>query len=463
MSTNQGIVLNRMYVGDYLASNLGHEVINLYQADNGGNYIYLNSTGDFVKAHQGQVSDMLFVKYYGIGEVEVIGMARGLHDVYDASCKFANKYEGINEEVFADQQRFVKNEGGISYGGVSIFDIFGEAGQQSVFITYKADKVYIPREGKRLFIRFHSDKPVVYPMHDASDIVVMLGGYQQAKASLKQYIYPEGTYSGDLTKQNVAEKREDYLKIRTTLIDDNSLWEESNNKVDEEELSEVSQRKVSLFDICQIQNDENKFSNALSYFMLRPEYRHLWRGFFAGFGIELGEGYTIAREEASKIEDTKVNPTKYPSGGRIDLMVRTSDSLVVIENKIKSDINSVEEDGEGKQLRRYYNYANWLATKKESADYGKQRHFVILTPKYNIPMVEDKEMASTYKVITYAHIYNYLTLYKHQFEIDVNFVAFYEAMYRHTLDNVNDYLYHEMQDKFFRRIKDLSKSIKSKS
>ena len=457
MSNNQGIVLNRMYVGDYLASNLGHEVINLYQADNGGNYIYLNSTGDFVKAHQGQVSDMLFVKYYGIGEVEVIGMARGLHDVYDASRKFANKYEGINEEVFADQQRYVKNEGGISYGGVSIFDIFGEAGQQSVFITYKADKVYIPREGKRLFIRFHSDKSVVYTLHEASDIVVMLGGYQQAKASLRQYVYPEGTYSGDLAKQNVAEKREDYLKIRTTLINDSSLWEESNNKVDEEELSEVSQRKVSLFDICQIQNDENKLSNALAYFMLRPEYRRLWRNFFADFGIELGEGYTIAREEASKIEDSKVNPTKYPSGGRIDLMVRTSDSLVVIENKIKSDINSVEEDGEGKQLRRYYNYANWLATKKESADYGKQRHFIILTPKYNIPTVEDKEMASTYQVITYAHVYDYLTRHKHQFDADTNFVAFYEAMYRHTLDNVNDYLYYEMQEKFFRRIKDMSK------
>lgn len=451
----QGIVLNRMYVGDYLASNLGHEVINLYQADNGGNYIYLNSTGDFVKAHQGQVSHMLFVKYYGIGEVEVIGMAEGLHDVYDASRKFANKYEGINEEVFADQQRFVKHEGGITYGGVSIFDIFGEAGQQSVFITYKADKVYIPREGKRLFIRFHSDKPVAYPVHEASDIVVMLGGYQQAKASLKQYVYPEGTYSDDLTKQNVAEKRDDYLKIRTMLVDDSSLWKESNNKVDEEELSKVSERKVSLFDICQIQNDENKFSNALAYFMLRPEYRRLWRDFFAGFGIELGESYTIAREEASKIEDTKVNPTKYPSGGRIDLIVRTSNSLVVIENKIKSDINSVEEDGEGKQLRRYYNYANWLAAKRESSDYGKQRHFVILTPKYNIPTVKDQEMASTYQVITYAHVYAHLTKHKHVFATDANFVAFYEAMYRHSLDNVNDYLYYEMQEKFFRRIKEM--------
>ena len=44
-----GIVLNRMYVGGYLELNIGHEVINLYQADNGRNYIYLNSTGDFDK------------------------------------------------------------------------------------------------------------------------------------------------------------------------------------------------------------------------------------------------------------------------------------------------------------------------------------------------------------------------------------------------------------------------------
>ena len=34
-----GIVINRMYVGDYLSSNLGHEVINMYTADNGKHYL----------------------------------------------------------------------------------------------------------------------------------------------------------------------------------------------------------------------------------------------------------------------------------------------------------------------------------------------------------------------------------------------------------------------------------------
>ena len=447
------IVLNRMYVGDYLASNLGHEIINLFQADNGGNYIYLNSTGDFVKAHRGKVGYMLFVKYHGIGEVEVIGMATGLNDVYCADRQFADKYKGVNKEIFARQQQFVNDEGGVSYGGVSIFDIFGEAGQQSVFITYKAGKVYVPQKDKRLFIRFHMADAGRYPAHDEGDVVVALTGYQQAKASLKQYIYPEGTYAGDLAKQNVEAKREDYSRIFNTLVNDPTLWQESNNRVDTDELESVNERKVSLFDICRIQNDENKFSNALAYFM--QQYPALWHGFFARYGVSLGEGFTVAREEMSKIEDSKYNHKKYPSGGRIDLMIRTANELVVIENKIKSDINSIDEDCEGKQLRRYYNYAVWLSKNKECADYGKVPRFFILTPKYNIPVIEDAEMRELYTIVTYADVYEYLTEKRSEFAGDSNFVAFYEAMYRHTHNNVNGYLYHEMQETFFRRIKEL--------
>ena len=32
------IILNRMYVGDYLGENIGHEVINLINPDNGDKY-----------------------------------------------------------------------------------------------------------------------------------------------------------------------------------------------------------------------------------------------------------------------------------------------------------------------------------------------------------------------------------------------------------------------------------------
>lgn len=425
-----GIVLNRMYVGDYIVSNLGHEVINLYQADNGEHYIYLNSTGDFVKTHQGRIGYMLFVKYYGKGEVEVIGKAEGLEDVYAS-----------NPEIKQKQIDFIRSEGGITYGGASILDIFKGSEQQNVFITYKAQKVYESRSDRRIFIRFYNENSESCTCrHEPGDVVISLEGYRQAKASLKQYIYQDGTYKGDLSRSNVEEKKRDYRKIFDTLICDSALWVESHNRFDYEELNISSQRRVSLFDICQIQNDENKFSNALAYFMERTEYFPLWRDFFRRFGIELTEGFTVSREESCT------------NGGRIDLLVRAQDDLVVIENKIKSDINSIEEDGEGKQLRRYFDYANCRVSQSDCPYFGKTIHYVILTPKYNIPVIEDEQMRDVYKVVTYADLYDYLKENFSVFKHDINFVSFYDAMHRHTHDNVNDYLFYEMQDKFIRRI-----------
>ena len=46
------IVINRMYVGDYLNSNLGHEVINMFTADDGKHYLYLNAYGSFASQWQ---------------------------------------------------------------------------------------------------------------------------------------------------------------------------------------------------------------------------------------------------------------------------------------------------------------------------------------------------------------------------------------------------------------------------
>jgi hypothetical protein len=38
--------------------------------------------------------------------------------------------------------------------------------------------------------------------------------------------------------------------------------------------------------------------------------------------------------------------------------------------------------------------------------------------------------------------------------MDRNFVDFHDAMFRHTHNNVNDYLYYEMMEKFAQRIKE---------
>jgi hypothetical protein len=237
------------------------------------------------------------------------------------------------------------------------------------------------------------------------------------------------------------------------LFNDSSIWEdEVVDIVDTAKLSVESQRKVSIFDICQIQNDENRFSNALAYFMERPEYYELWKVFFAQYGINLKKNFTIAREESAKIEDEKWNHKEKPNGGRVDLLIRDEENIIVIENKIKSDINTIATDGDDStQLNRYVNYVDWLVQTKY--EHQPNCYFTILTPAYNIPTISDHAMKVMYKIITYADLYNFLKEHLFIFYNDTNFVAFFEAMKRHTYKNVNDYLYGEMQDKFYRRIR----------
>ena len=429
----KAIVLNRMYVGDYLSTNLGHEVINMFQADNGGHYLYLNAYGNFGKDHSGQIGYMLLVKYHTEGMFEVIGKAEGLMDVEGADATLKQDYKAVNPSISKAQTEYIEKEN-ITYGGVPIRKIFNDAEQQNIFITYKAARLFKPN--RKVFIGYGVEADVV------------LTGYKQAKTSLKTYIYPKGTFAGDQKKEKIEEKINDYKKL-LGLIEQEGLWVESNERINND-LLKIKSREVSIFDICQIQNDENRFSYALAYFMTQPQYKKLWQNFFKQYRVELGDNYTVAREESAKIEDKNWNHKDKPNGGRIDLLIRDDNNIIVIENKIKSDINSIEGDNEGEQLERYYNYISW-STQKDKPDEGKNPHFMILTPNYNQPHIKSKDMEELYQVITYGELYTYLDG-KDEVKNDHNFKAFFEAMHRHTHENVNDYLYYDMLEKFVRRI-----------
>lgn len=433
---NEGkaIVLNRMYVGDYLSTNLGHEVINMFQADNGNHYLYLNAYGNFGKSHFGQIGYMLLVKYHAEGMFEVIGKAEGLMDVEGADATLKQDYKAVNPSISKAQTEYIEKEN-ITYGGVSIHKIFNDAEQQNIFITYKADRLFKPN--RRIFIGYGVEADVV------------LTGYKQAKTSLKTYVYPEGTFVGDQKREKIEEKKLDYKKLYD-LIEQDNLWIESKECINDD-LLKIKSREVSIFDICQIQNDENRFSYALAYFMTQPQYKKLWQNFFKQYGIKLGDNYTVTREESAKIEDNDWDHATKSSGGRIDLLIRDEKNIIVIENKIKSDINSIEGDSEGEQLGRYYNYVSW-STQVGKPDEGREPRFLILTPNYNPPHIKSKDMKKLYQVITYGDLYTYLDG-KDEVKNDLNFKAFFEAMHRHTHENVNDYLYYDMLEKFVRRIK----------
>ena len=423
--------------GEYLHTNLGHEIINFFQADNDNHYLYLNATGNFAKEHKNKIGHMLFVKYYDKGIVEVIGMATGLEDIPGANMplKRDKKFKEVDKNIWKHQIDFINNEE-VCYGGKSILDIFSGAEQQSIFITYKAEKVYRIKSSHRIFICFSSvNSDANLPI---GGIVIKLSEINQAKTSLKQYIYPSNS-------------EKDYEALKK-LIDDEYLWE-SVGKVDLDQYK-ASRQMISLFDICQIQNNENCFSNALAYFMMQPQYYELWVEFFEKFKIDeefkinLDKDFSVEREASAKIEEdhNEEDHNTKPSGGRIDLLIRDGKNIIVIENKIKSDINSVAKDKfDCNQLDRYVNYIDWLKSENE------QGHFILLTPNYNVPTLKE-EMRKIYKIVTYGKVYDFLSKYKHKFENDSNFVAFFNAIKRHTFETENEYYFQEMMEKFYRRL-----------
>lgn len=429
----KGIVINRMYAGSYLANNLGHEVINMFQADNGKHYLYLNPTGQ-LSNNAKKCDNMLLVRYVGNRTVEILAKAQNLKPVPGADLYVPNIYEQ-NKALFCSQCKYITKEG-ITYAGVSLLDIFKDAEQQNIFVSYEvSDKDFFVPADRRIFIRFKDAKTVSSEGEDnvvqaqvPDGLTIEFTDYNFNPHLKPQYIFPSS--SGD--------KRSDYEALEK-IINDTSLWKLSNEKV--KIYGDMPCCKDSLFDICSIQYDENCFSNALSYFMRK--YRSLWRKFFkCAIGVDLGQDFTVVREADATIIGNK------NTGGRIDILLRGGNAMVIIENKIKSDINKLDGDADlnQTQLDRYWNYGKDIVSRNS----GIVLKAILLVPDYNVPKIPHPN----FLIIKYSQVCDFLRNRKEVFR-DPDFHALYCAMLRHSHEYVSDMLYADMKCKFFKRIKDL--------
>lgn len=180
---NLDIVINRMYAGDYLSNNLGHEVINLFTADNGNHYLYLNAKGNFDKKRH--IGYMLLVKYAGNHKVEVLAMAKNLEMASGADASLPQKLSEEKKEIFDKQREFILKED-IKYGGVPLLNIFNGAEQQNIFVTFKVGAGSFFKPVKRMFISYKNSDNGCVPAK--GDIEINLADTNFASTSLKQYI-----------------------------------------------------------------------------------------------------------------------------------------------------------------------------------------------------------------------------------------------------------------------------------
>lgn len=429
------IILNRLFAGSFLDDNIGHEIVNLYKDDGGRNLVYVQPYGTYQRVHHGKITHVMMVRAIpGKGAVEVLGLASGLHELYDPSLQPALLWKNHQEFLMAQN---------VLYGGVSILDIFSRHRSdesitvQPVFATFLADTVKRPRIP--VYIVYRNGAAIE---GNPSAINIFLCNTNQPRCSLKQYFNNQS---------------EDYHLIED-LINSEDLW-----TIDTQTLSLSdgdSHKPVDTFwSICSVEDYELAWSSAIAYFM--KKYPELVVEFARERLGVITNPFSIVERETDNI----------------DILLENEDTVVVIENKITSKINGIQVRDDklvGTQLIKYHRKALERVCKPEKpimsfedwrecmSKCPKKISCFILTPDYNpidlssydtphdendpqSPMFRCEEI---YTQIFYSEIYDYL---KGRHQEDIYFQDMINAMKQHSTAFHND-LFEITRTKFLRQI-----------
>ena len=472
-----------MYTGDYLdeESNLGHEIINLFQPDDKDYYyVYLMSDGTYPASQSKNIDAIYFTKSISDDCVEVLSVATGIsrvfdppsdfrcfvggggkkeidHLFYDLLCQkkliefaeslnmdsiknnlswldtkefaqtkektkdsktYLKKYEelldiakcikgkksSVPQKDIADlckaiirramhlYQMYYIIENDVRYGGCRIDKLFEENTSEqyglSIFLTYKAENIRRPQ--KKTYLTTDPDKK-----SDDNNDYTHLDRDRLATTTLATYF----TSDGKVTKYNKIELDSKGQKIKVFNKKKNKKIT-NRVKYDDKELAEIKKKETENFNVLhelwlndsfkKVANpykpivttdegftflslikkeyDELVYSNMFQFFFTHPSYRNLFVSFIKNHTdgmISLSDDFIIVRE----------------SEKNIDLLVKDSQNIVVIENKIKAAINGLKYDENGEliedQLEKYRKYVE--------SKYPNQNHYYfVFLPDYSV-------------------------------------------------------------------------------
>ena len=400
------IILNRMFAGSYIDDDetIGHETINTIIADDGKCYIYLNSEGTINKErteYSGKNSVMLLVKLYQTNVWEIIGVVKDIHTIEEMVI---TKDNGCWPRWYR-YDKFIEKYGYVSYGGVTLKRIqennrYNNVLTKDPFATC-IGKLYNLR--KRYFI-------VNVHQNDNFD-------------DSEYYCKVEDGLSNQSLRM-FFDKKESKSEPLFRLINDSDFNDnlvESTNRVDLSNTTDYINE--SIFDVLSIQYYELAYSNIISHYLCNNEYCKA----FIRDVLELEEdyyndNYKVVREEHN-----------------VDILLKGESHIIVIENKIKSDINGrnitkekiikdifekdeseeinilkqelTEEpvgDHRISQLCKYWYYARYVAA-QNGIDKNNIKGFVLI-PNYQTAIITGSSIQKEFKGNMYQLI-NYRKLY----------------------------------------------------
>lgn len=369
MDKERCILVIKMYNGDYLneGSNIGHEVINLFRADNGRHYIYCLPGGTIGVSKDGKVTDILLVQNVGNNTLKVLARINNISsDQHIAKhCKFSKEEIKQNVINYALEQNVTYNQKPIS----SIFvanKYNSEQDISSVNFTFEVESEQY-RE----------------PLNDIY-LTSKTGQYALSNTKFRQ------------TEYFTSANKEDFRTL-CALIDDDTIWQNEdtapfvNNRTPNPD-------RYTFLTLCHKEYDELSYSNMLAYYL--ENNPAILQDFVNKIlGLPFKAPFSIKREYK-----------------HTDILIENADGAIILENKIKSGINGLSEDGRS-QLDKY--------VEEISKQYGLENTYgFVLCPNYNIIKISNYKNAanqhliaryytkSKENVIPYIKLFDFFDIYK---------------------------------------------------
>ena len=394
------ILVNQVFSGSYLeeSANIGHEVINLFKADEGCSFLNIPKNQN-IGNHD--IRYVFFVTHIKNRKtVEILAVASQLS-------------EPTEDEL-----------AGMRYGGASMSQIFRDIPPDDLrslhaFVPYKADWVAVPRHPVFLTVDDSFKLPETPAAGTADAELIRLETKQDiTNTSLRKYYSEEA--DGEVYKQ---------LK----LLAEQDIWSEVKDKVVANGASRSA--GTSFLEAIRKEDDELVFSNLLAYFF---EYDgELLRNFCREVLHINGMDSVICVKREFR---------------DIDIWIESERHTIIIENKIKSGINgivSIENNKGESQLTKYRRIAE-----EETPD--KDRKFFLLVPDYNNINVSLYDSAPTpedeYSVLRYSNVLDFFVRHAPAYIADRCFPDFIRGLERHAVKSLPEFRLKTMKSRFMRRI-----------
>ena len=396
------ILLNIMYSGDYLAcDNIGHEVINMFQADNDKYYIYILPYGTMARKHT-DIKTVLLVRRHNSKKLEILAKA--------VVKTIPHTKKKQNQQDNKEQLDYINNNK-ITYGGVKLDKIFENNTGNGNFITFEADKII--RVSKPIYIMPADKADKANKQTSDENSIHHLDGIEHfAKQSQKMYI-------------SSSTHEEAYNQLNE-IINAKDNWQEPVTRVSTQQ---TQSRERCFIDIIKKNYDELVYSNLLQYIFESSS-----------------DGFKEFAKQILKIEDWNMKYTVAREENHIDLLIKDGMHTVIIENKIKSGINGIcDKQGQKEKVSQLNRY--WEAHPNEKNLYG----FVFL-PDYNHIDLKCFKYGDKYKKILYSDLYHFFEEHKKIYKNVKYFDEFLYALKRHTATIDNSYE-EEMFEKFANKLK----------